>query len=519
MNRTILLVSVQRDLDVIGVKLLHYHLLSRSYDSRLLFLPAYAADPAPEDDERICEFVAGLSPLFVGVSLMSVEYRRAARLTRVLKARFPSLPVLWGGIHPTISPETCLDVADYVCVGEGEQSILDFAEALSSGGDPRRVRNVCCRRAGEVKRNDLYPPIEDLDALPPYEHLPRHGHILAGKAVVPLDVKRFRKHARYAGTTYSVITSRGCPFSCTYCCNNAVSRIYGSRRVRFRGLAHVVDEVKEAFARNPYLETVNFQDDCFLARSPERLAEFCEAYRKEVGKPFIVRSIPTFITREKIASLKAAGLSWISMGLQSGSDRVCSVVYKRTSTPAEFLAAARLVGDARVAAFYDVILDNPYETDRERVETARVLAATPRPFYVQIFSLTMYPGTELYERSVADGLIRGDEYQTKDYFAFRRLAINDLIAMAPFLNASLLKFFTRLYLRSPRSWLLRLGVIAARIAVGALLQPVAYLGVVKMSQGGSWLRTLRALPNYVKEAAMRFGIQVLGRRRGDREGR
>jgi len=508
MSKPVLLISSQRDLDVIGLKCLHYHLLAHSYQSTLLFLPGYdCGSTSSRASAQIVDFAADLSPLFIGVSLMSVEYRRAACVTRLLKKRLPSVPVVWGGIHPTVAPQTCLDYADYVCIGEGEDAVLKLANALSAGEDQRHVNNLCFREEGQLVHNPLNPLIEDLDDLAPYEHIPTRSFVLDRDTIARLEVKTFRKLARYSGTTYSVISSRGCPFSCTYCCNNALSSIYGSRQVRFRKAQTVVDEIGRAVADHPFIEYVNFQDDCFLARDNEQIEMFCDLYEKEIGKPFVVRSIPMFVTREKVARLRAAGLAWISLGLQSGSDRTCLHVYRRPSTKEDFLRAARLINEFEVAAFYDVILDNPFETDEERLETVCTLTETPKPHYTQFFSLTLYPGTELHERALSEGAITGGEYLMKDYFKYKNTPVNNLTRLAAFLSPWWVRRLVRLYRSNPHSLTFKMNMLMARLFAIVFSEPVTYLKVVRLSQNGSLRRTLRVLPHLLHEGLTRFWHQ------------
>ncbi|MEW5818240.1 MAG: radical SAM protein, partial [Spirochaetota bacterium] len=347
----ILLISLQKDLDILGLKYLHYSLLNKSYDSLFLCLPAFNPNNA-KALEQIREFVLDHSPGLIGISLMSVEYDNACSLTAYLKSCFPSIPIIWGGIHPTIAPEMCLDYADYVCIGEGERTILDAAGAIDRNESLTNINNLCFKTHGQLKKNPLYPLIESLDEIPFYDHIPVHCYIQDHKGILPVSKRSFQKHARYSGTTYSVMSSRGCPFSCTYCCNNFISRLYGSKKVRRRSIGNVISELERAVQNNPEIEYINFQDDCFLACTGEYLREFCEAYQEKVKKPFIVRSIPTYITWDKMESLKRAGLAWISVGLQSGSDRVCREIYQRRSLKADFLKAAGLIRDFQIAAFY-----------------------------------------------------------------------------------------------------------------------------------------------------------------------
>lgn len=94
----------------------------------------------------IFDLIDKLSPLFIGVSLMSVEYDRAKQLTTIIKSHYPSLPIIWGGIHPTIAPETCVDYADFTCIGEGENFILDFANAIAAKSNMENLKGLAFRK-------------------------------------------------------------------------------------------------------------------------------------------------------------------------------------------------------------------------------------------------------------------------------------------------------------------------------------------------------------------------------------
>jgi len=501
MKRGILLISLQEDLDVVGLKTLHYQLLKHSFASHILFVPSLLNAAA---SDAICNFVNTLSPLFIGISLMSVEYRRAVQLTQLLKSHFPSIPILWGGIHPTIAPDTCLDYADFVCIGEGESLVVDFAHTVADESSPEVLGSLVFRRDDQVIRNPVYPLIDDLSVIPAYEHIPRDSYVLHKGTIVPLNVGTFRKYARYSGTTYSIMSSRGCPFSCTYCCNNALAKITGSRSIRFREPASVIDELTRAIAQYPFIEYINFQDDCFLSRPDEKMEQFCHLYSKEIRLPFIARSIPTFVTERKIALMKSAGLSWISLGLQSGSDRVCHEVYRRRSGKQEFLRAATAIKRHDVAAFYDVILDNPFETVDDQLETVSTLMETPKPFYTQFFSLSLYPGTELHQRALEEGMIKGDEYQSKDYLKYRNTGINNLVRLASFIPSSWMKYLLGLYRRVGTSLWFRLNMTVARLFGIAIAEPITYLKVIRLSQRKRLGATIRVLPYYMKEGLSRF---------------
>jgi anaerobic magnesium-protoporphyrin IX monomethyl ester cyclase len=507
MKTDILLISLQKDIDVIGLKYLHYTLLQNDYKSVLLFLPNLQA----KDDyslEYISSFIHQISPSVIGLSFMSHEYFEACYLTSLIKKIFPQTPVIWGGIHPTIAPEECLQYADYVCIGEGEQTILDIANKVMSGStDFRLINNLCYKESDQIKRNPLYPLIDDLNTLPICEHRPQYSYIEYGRKIVPLTQKMFRKYARYHGITLSIMSSRGCPFACTYCCNNIFHRLYNSNKVRHRSVANVISEIEKAIHDNPYIQHINFADDCFLSSSEEYLQEFCVLYKKKVRKPFIIRTIPIFINREKMQILKNAGIGWIALGLQSGSDRICRDVYNRKSFKSDFLKAAQIIKDLNISALYDIILDNPFETEEDQLETIRTLIETPKPFLPQLLSLTFYLGTDLFERVSRDKSIMIENSREKNFFLYKKNVLNDITRIVIFLDKKKAYHIVDQYLRDPNSLYFKLSLAFAKFKTALILEPLSYLKLIHLSHGEGYLKTLSLLPYYFKDSISRYLIQ------------
>jgi radical SAM superfamily enzyme YgiQ (UPF0313 family) len=503
----ILLISIQKDIEVIGLKYLHYYLLRNGYDSFLLHLSKFD----PNDDnllKNIRNFVSEIDPMFIGISLMSVEYHKARDLTIYLKSNFKSIPIIWGGIHPTISPEMCLDHADYVCIGEGEKTILDLANTLNNNESLKTVSNLSYKENGQIKKNMLYPLIENLDEIPSYDHVPESSFIQEKSGrIVPIDKEVFKKHARYRGTVYSIMSSRGCPFSCTYCCNNFISSLYQTKKIRRRSIENIFFELEKAVGDNPGIEYVNFQDDCFLACSDEYLKEFCKIYKEKIKKPFVIRSIPIYINRNKMEYLKDAGLAWISVGLQSGSDRVCKEIYKRKSLKSDFLKAAGIIKDFNVAAFYDVILDNPFENEEDGLETIQTLIETPKPFFPQLLSLSLYLGTELHERAKEECPEEIGDYLKKEYLIYNKNALNNMIRLSVFLSERIMNKIVSLYKQNQKGMKFRVVLFIANLLSLTIFEPLTYFKVIKLSQGGSYLRTIAVLPNYFEEGFKRYVFQ------------
>ncbi len=499
----VLLISVQRNLDILGLKGLHHHLLSHGHASCLLYLPRFDA----RDEKQAAglrEFVRSRQPGLIGISLMAIDYEYARALTQQLRRDVAGVPILWGGIHPTTAPEACLADADYVCVGEGEQTLLDACGALERGEPLREVNNLCYLENGTLRRNPLYPLIEDLDRLAFCTQLPPDSFLQAGSAVRPLSTADLRRHKRYRGGVYKILTSRGCPYACTYCVNSFLRRLYDGASVRRRGVQHVMAELEAALQEGPPVEYVDFTDDCFLACGMAYLEAFCREYKARIRRPFIVKGTPKYFTREKLALLVDAGLVWANMGLQSGSDRVCREIYGRRISSDEFVEATRAISAYPIAAYYDVIVDNPFETAEDALATAETLMRTPRPFYTLIFSLNFYLGTALYDRAAAECPEHLDGALGKDYRAREKRATTRFIEMAGLLPRPLLRGLLNRFRRAPEAVSTRMLLILAHGFSQAVLAPLSFLRLIRRTQGGSWLRTLRVLPVYFRDGIVYF---------------
>jgi radical SAM superfamily enzyme YgiQ (UPF0313 family) len=499
----ILLISLQKDPNVIGAKYLHYYLLNHNYNSTMLFLPKYRR--RDKNIISIKKFINKVNPEFIGFSLMSEEYIPARHLTISLKKDFKSIPIIWGGIHPTISPEECLNCADYVCVGEGEKTILDVANAINKGKTLENINNLCYIKNNKLIKNRLYPLITDLDSIPIFEHIPANSYIQEKNCnIIKLTKKVFNKYDRFRGLSYDVMTSRGCTFSCTYCCNNFISKLYNTKKIRRRSLDNTIFELKKAIADNPEIDLINFTDDCLLSGSDDTIKEFCKVYKKEIKKPFFIKSMPIYINETKIKHLKYAGLVWVEVGLQSGSDRTCKDIFHRKSFQSDFLNAAKILHKYEVAPYYDIILDNPFESDEDRIETIKAIIKIKKPFYLVCFSLTFFIGTELQKMAKRECPDKIENPYKKDYLKYHNTAINNITKLSAFLGKKQIDNLIRMYERNSNSNLLKYRLFIYKLISAFILEPINTLRLIKLTQYGSYLKTIRVIPYYFRVGFRRY---------------
>jgi len=448
----------------------------------------------PRDLQSLVAFCAERQPQLVGMSLMTQDLPQAQELTAAFKQARPELPVLWGGIHPTLAPNDSLQHADMVCVGEGEGTALELAERIEQGRDYADVRGLHLRRDGHVIRNPLRPYAPALDALPFPRYDLEHWYVLdRDGAVRQVTPDLFRKHAAYDGTAFTVMTTRGCPYNCAYCCNHSLKQLYeaiGDRaHIRRRSVANVIAELEHIRARFDSLRMVIFSDDSFLLlRDDSWLEEFCDQYRRRIGVPFFCKAIPQYVTRERIHLLQQAGLEQIEIGLQA-NERVNREVYNRSQTDVSFVSAARILEEAGVVRHYDVILHSPYMTEEDLLLTADILFSLRKPYSVNYYPLTFFPGTALHQRAREEGIIQGElDVCTWDK-SFDELPPNyrhfaRVFFLIPYLPARVLRYF----LRHPHSRLVRVGLALVSLTYLSLIhrlmamlkrQPWLYYRIIK----------------------------------------
>ena len=341
-----------------------------------------------------------------GMYLMTATLKPYRLLVQALREAGFGGVILAGGVHATLCPEESLvDGADFAVQGPGElplRMILERAEPATIPGwcCAETTRSWSIRKPGTEAR-----PGSVAFALYRFQ---QDKVLLKGK-LRNYTWRIHRKYASWQGRYYDFITSRGCPYKCAYCCrvdHGAIRRMSVDRAIR---------ELQHLRQQHPRVRGVNIQDDAFFFGSEAWVEEFCRRMKAEVGLPFIVRMIPRFVTPERLELLKSGGLCYVTMGLE-GSDRLNRTLYHRPEDRKSFLKAARAVLDAGLYLSIDILINNPYETERDLRELGMTLNSLPRPHWGVVgLSLTPFPNTPLYDRCVQDGTL--DRFATDAYDA------------------------------------------------------------------------------------------------------
>nr|HDM59727.1 B12-binding domain-containing radical SAM protein [Bacillota bacterium] len=441
------LVSPYGDISSVGLRLVASCLKRAGFDVRMIFLPILGLESrgdVPSNayfyPKQVLEQIAQhcIGSLFIGISFMSNYYDRVRQLCRFLRDNL-GIPVVLGGVHPTLMPDECAPFADYLCIGEGEEAAVELALQLAQDREHKPIKNIWPTSDGVPIRGPLRPLVHNLDLLPFPDYDLLDDYVLLGDELVRMTPDLLRFFLRegpvksVTGTAYYImLTSRGCKFNCTYCCNTALKKKFPNQPwLRYRSPENILEEITKAMERMPFIGSIFFCDDSFLDRNISELDRFASLYREQVKLPFFCLGTPYGVTEEKMKILTDAGMRYIQIGIQTGSPRTTRL-YRRNISNDRLLTVTDLIhkfSDRMLPPRYDVIVDNPLETSEDVAETVRLISRIKRPYFIQYFCLTLLPGTELLDVAKEAGMITDmiTQVYRKQLFYKRKTYLNSLL--------------------------------------------------------------------------------------------
>jgi len=417
--------------------------------------------PVPTRAE-VFELVRSWSPGLIGFSCLTQQYRAAVELAEWLRAEAERQsvalpPLVVGGIHPTMVPQEVMadGVWDHVGVGECEDALLELASSLERGERRDDVRNFVSwqggtrpAQAGRGTHGAEHWRHNPVGEFPDFANLPEPDYEL-------FDTQRITDQKQ---GWFGLMSSRGCPYRCTYCLNHKIVDRYKEelgRNVknigffRFRPADKMLAEIRGVLARYQNIGTFILDDDLFTQNVPHAL-EFCELYeRSGIGVPFVVNSHVKQLDERVAEALARAGCRILKLGIESGSLRVRKEVLKRHMTQKDILETVAGAERHRLHSSGFLMIGLPTETHAERWETVDVLAQS-RIGRFRTSWFYPFPGTDSYRLTLEGGYLKpgaAEDLTTftdgsaLDFGAEENLFIDKLGTLMPwFVNSRLSKF-------------------------------------------------------------------------------
>jgi anaerobic magnesium-protoporphyrin IX monomethyl ester cyclase len=306
------------------------------------------------------------------------------------------LQILIGGVHATLVPEEVIKLPsiDFLCIGEGEYPTLELVDALQKNESINNIKNIWSKKGDTIIKNEIRPLISNLDELPfPDREIFDYETILKANGY----------HA-------DVIAGRGCPFSCTYCCNHALRKIYNGKGkyVRIRSVDNVLEEIEE-ITKKYKIKRIDFHDDIFTL-FPDWVKKFCEQYPKRFKIGFGCNARAETLNKDTVTALKSAGCEFISIGIESGNEWLRKNVLNRYMTNEQIITAFKNVHEAGISTYALNMIGLPCETPEMIEDTIKInKIVSPDSFQLSIFY--PYPQTDLWDLCKKKGFLT-DEYKT-----------------------------------------------------------------------------------------------------------
>lgn len=407
MDRPVLLIGFYNK-KALGVRYLEQALTAAGYDTVLVFFKDFNSvkpQPATEKElDLLKELILKVNPGIIGLSVMASLYLETVyKVNDMITSNF-KIPLVWGGVFPTLFPEKCLKYADYVIRGEGEQAICELVHAVYSNKAVNSILNLAYKKNDATYINDIRPLCENIDKYGYPEVGGNNKYFIHNNTIATGD-------PQLKSVSYELTASRGCPFVCSYCSSVNLKRVYKGKGnyVRFRSVNSVMAELKDAKARIKGLKVIHFWDEIF-SDDPEWIDEFSSRYKKEIGLPFEIWGHPLKVNEELISKLVSAGLYKVVMGIQSGSPKVRKVIFHRLETQDEIIKAGEVLKKCKVPqVIYDFMLQHPFETDEDIKQTYELCLQLKLPYELQLHGLNFLPGTDIVDMAIDMNVLSREE--------------------------------------------------------------------------------------------------------------
>jgi anaerobic magnesium-protoporphyrin IX monomethyl ester cyclase len=355
-----------------------------------------------DSTENCLSAVEAIRPDIVGFSTMSGSHRWAVDNARHIKKEC-GIPNIIGGAHPTFFPELIEEPGvDMILRGEGEESVVELLDRLDKHSSPAGIPNIWYKN-GQIVRSDVRRLNANLDVYP----FPDRELYDPLSSILDRSVQ-------------NVITSRGCPWHCSFCFEDAMRELYEGKGkyVRIRNIESVLEECLQLKSRRG-VQTIYFADDVF-GMDRTWLYEFLPRYKSTVGLPFVclVRADLVAADPEYAHRLAEGGCESVFFGIESGNEQLRNTVLAKQLTDRQIVHASSLLHEARIPFRTYNITGLPGETLEDGFSTVelniRIKADYP---WCSVFS--PFPGTALTRYAVAQGALEegfGPEALTRSFF-------------------------------------------------------------------------------------------------------
>ena len=379
----------------------------------LAYLAGYIRKYLPEIEINILdqltteEMISKLkkdTPNIIGISATTLNYYKTKELTKVLRKDFPNVILVLGGVYITCFPEPFKDsLFDMAVIGEGERSFLNLIKVIQKTGkvspkEFKKIKGLIFRDGKKIVNTGMPDLIEDLDEvpIPARDLLNMDFYCLPGIFALNLD--------HYG----AILTSRGCPFNCSYC----ASACFWNRKLRFFSAERVADEIEHLYKEYGY-RNINIYDDIFSVNKP-RLKKIITLLEKKelLGKiNFFAMARPNVFDEETAILLKKLGIASIVFGFESGSQKMLSYLKGNDIKIENSIETINLCKKHNIPFSGFFMIGSPGETVEDMEETYQFIKKYCPEF--SLYQTKAFPGTEVWKYAIENKIIAENHYDVE----------------------------------------------------------------------------------------------------------
>jgi radical SAM superfamily enzyme YgiQ (UPF0313 family) len=330
--------------------------------------------------QHVLEEIKKERPDLIGFSILSFNYQSILAIARFIK-QHSTIPIIAGGVHAILSPEEVISnhEIDIVCIGEGEYVLK---ELLDNSLDCSVVDGIWYKKKGKIMKNMPRQLITNLDLL----------------AFPDFDDFDIQKCLFIYNNHLSIMASRGCPYSCSYCNNHALRRTLKGTYVRFRSVENVIEEIdlriKQYYDKG--FRYFYFFDDTFILNK-DYVLKFCKQFKEKGFHKLLrwnVNIRANLVTDELMRALKDAGCYQVRMGVESGNEYIRNTIYNRGMTNQEIFHAVDIIKKNNLQLRLYFMVGAPQETV-EMMQESFQMADTLNADEIFFGVLYPLPGTDI----------------------------------------------------------------------------------------------------------------------------
>ncbi len=342
--------------------------------------------------------------LFIAFSVMTNQIACSLETSKLIKSKFPELPIIWGGIHPTLDPDVTIKskYCDYVLAGEADETIVQLASCIEEKKDVSTIKGIYFKQDRTIKFNNQFPRINDIS-----DFVDIDFDLVDVNSYLDLELDKdygFFPKEKGSVRRLTLHTARGCPFKCSFCINSIVrGDNMGAFRYRSMSPEKIMESIKRYKAKYD-INFISFGDDLFFANKKKVQYLVDKLIKENMGIKWYANVRADFFNEdylnlEFLKKVEEAGCIRFALGIESGSEKVLKYLKKQLGIES-ILRAAAYIDKFNFVAGYSFMTGLPGEEEEDVFRTLcliyAIMSIHKRAYIIGPQIYRPYPGSQLF---------------------------------------------------------------------------------------------------------------------------